>query len=72
MMYPPTIARVREAGGGSAVPGTPDLIDRLVHEFRELRIALMPDDFGDDGDIGSVDDLIGAVAGSTARPGANT
>jgi hypothetical protein len=49
--------------------GIPDLIDRLAKEFRELQIALIPADFAANGDIQTVDDLIGAVAGSPSKPG---
>ena len=49
--------------------GIPDLIDRLAREFRELQITLVPADFADEGDVQTVDDLIGAVAGSPSKPG---
>jgi hypothetical protein len=49
--------------------GTPNLIDRLAKEFRELQITLAPHDFTNDGDIQTVDNLIGAVAGSPSKPG---
>jgi hypothetical protein len=47
--------------------GTPDLVERLIGEFRERRITLVPADFDENGDIQTVDHLIGAVAGSPLR-----
>jgi hypothetical protein len=65
-----TVCSLWAVNHGSACSfGIPDLLRRLVAEFREVQIALQPDDFGDGGDVQSVDDLIGAVAGSQPRPG---
>lgn len=48
--------------------GAGALIPSLAQEFRELRITLRTADFGDTGEIQTVDDLINAITRSPSKP----